>query len=872
MKSSTRIQVMLQAITVMAAMMIVQSAHGATYSGGAGTSDDPWQIANATDWTTLAATPADWSKHFLMIADIDFQGASLTPVGNSSKKFTGVFDGGGHVLSNAVFDLATAEPWLQSDKYVGVFGSVGFTGVLNNLGVENVTMTSYEYAGGLVGINDGTIASCYATGAVTGTGGFHLGGLVGYSSATGTIISCYAAATVTGNNHVGGLVGTSLSTITSCYATGAVTGTSAVGGLVGEFQGSEMKSCYATGTVTGSGSVGGLVGETLIPIPIRSCFWDRETTGQDGSAGGKGLTTSQMQTSLNYSNADWSAYEWVMQEGAYPRLVWEVPDGAVIPAAAPVPLTGSGTQSDPYRVTSPSEFALLSWHAALLDKHILLAADIDLAEVSLFPIGDLGPFTGVFDGGGHVVRNAVVNLPTSSYVGVFGYVGRGGVLRDLCVEDVLVTGYRFVGGLVGINQGSITSCYVTGTLTGENSVGGLTGKNFGNSVVTSCYAAVAVTGGGLIGGLVGDNSPGTVSSCYATGTVTGSDSVGGLVGKYQRGEIKSCYATGTVMGNDYVGGLVGRSHLNSPITMCYATGAVTGDEAVGGLVGYADDDIAICYATGAVTGNAGVGGLAAFISGDITSCYARGSVKGIVYVGGLVGEVGSSTTIKSCYSTGTVKGNNDVGGLVGLTYGAIKLCYWDMDTSGHSTSDGGEGRMTIEMTYPYAENTYLEWDFTEIWGADIDGNLNQGYPYLLNIVPVPNAVEGEDEPVEGEDEPAEGEQPGGEGEPDFSVVAETLLQQFEDGDTNSDGLLSYDEALVVFPEITRAQFDEFDANKDGQLSKEELESYLKEAGNGCFQGCRKDKRPADTVKRMFSDWLLVGMTLLILLRNSQTVR
>ena len=90
-------------------------AGAAFYSGGTGTESDPYQIGSTADWTMLSATPVDWDKHFFLVADIDFDGAALAPVGNLSTRFSGVLNGTGHVLSNGQINLAGAD-------YVGVIG------------------------------------------------------------------------------------------------------------------------------------------------------------------------------------------------------------------------------------------------------------------------------------------------------------------------------------------------------------------------------------------------------------------------------------------------------------------------------------------------------------------------------------------------------------------------------------------------------------------------------------------------------------------------------------------------------------------------------------------------------------------------------
>ncbi|HPF09004.1 MAG TPA: hypothetical protein PL020_04640, partial [Candidatus Cloacimonadota bacterium] len=88
-------------------------------------------------------------------------------------------------------------------------------------------------------------------------------------------------------------------------------------------------------------------------------------------------------------------------------------------------------------------------------------------------------------------------------------------------------------------------------------------------------------------------------------------------------------------------------------------------------------------------------------------------------------------TITNCYSYGSVSGTSDVGGLIGYnTDSSVTRSYWDTQTSGQATSAGGGGRTTAEMTYPYATNTYQDWDFTETWVADSGSAINDGYPYL----------------------------------------------------------------------------------------------------------------------------------------------
>lgn len=330
-----------------------------------------------------------------------------------------------------------------------------------------------------------------------------------------------------------------------------------------------------------------------------------------------------------------------------------------------------------------------------------------------------------------------------SYVGgLAGYNYYDGII-SLCYSMGTVSGADVIGGLVGQNVGRITLSYATGEVSGGESIGGFVGRSQSGGTITSCYASGEVSGSRYVGGLVGNNQS-IIKSCYATGTVSGNDDIGGMVGvNLWDGTITSCYAIGTVSGNNNVGGLLGRKGNHNGITLSYATGTVSGDRHIGGLVGEAKDGtITLCYATGTTKGYQSVGGLVGYTGDDISESYATGAVIGDLSVGGLVGETAERGSITLCYSVGPVTGDIKVGGLVGYNYNnRITMCYWDLDTSGQSNSDGGKGLTTDEMTYPYGDSIYAEWDFVVVWATDMDSSVNSGYPFLrLNPPPVSLSV------------------------------------------------------------------------------------------------------------------------------------
>jgi hypothetical protein len=119
-------------------------------------------------------------------------------------------------------------------------------------------------------------------------------------------------------------------------------------------------------------------------------------------------------------------------------------------------------------------------------------------------------------------------------------------------------------------------------------------------------------------------------------------------------------------------------------------------------------------------------------AGSVRDCYAWGAASGYEWVGGLVGT--NAGSISECYAVGGVAGvGQTVGGLVGFDYGAVSTSFWDVQTSGRTTSAGGTGKTTSQMQM---RSTFISagWDFVgetangtdDIWRI-VEG---QGYPTL----------------------------------------------------------------------------------------------------------------------------------------------
>ncbi len=330
---------------------------------------------------------------------------------------------------------------------------------------------------------------------------------------------------------------------------------------------------------------------------------------------------------------------------------------------------GSGTADDPYQIATAEDLIALGESPEDYDKHFILTADIDL-DPNL-------PGRKVFD-------RAVIAPDTDIEEGFQGPYFKGVFNGDGHeISHMTITGDSYLG-LFG-HSWQLDSDAIISNLVLE---------------------AVDVNGTGeYIGGLMGYNE-GSISNSYSTGVVTGNEYVGGLVGcngmRGDRGHVSNSYSTAKVTGNGSIGGLVGQN-LGS-ISNSSSTGLVTGANLVGGLVGF--------------------NGLVNYI-GSVSNSYSTATVTGDIGVGGLVGF--NTGSISNSYSTGLVTGANMVGGLVGFNslYVGITSSFWDVETSGQSSSDGGTGLTTAEMQM---ESTFTDaaWDFVgetengteDIWWID----------------------------------------------------------------------------------------------------------------------------------------------------------
>jgi hypothetical protein len=229
----------------------------------------------------------------------------------------------------------------------------------------------------------------------------------------------------------------------------------------------------------------------------------------------------------------------------------------------------------------------------------------------------------------------------------------------------------------------------------------------------------------------------------------------------------------TVVGARGTGTLIGRvtGNANTLIEHCSAVGgSVTGNGATGGLIGSfnswrttpggTDNPVLhYSYTNVAVSSSASGGGRDKF--GGLTGCSQKGTIQNSYSrssvtvtdgsrIGGLAGCIDHRGELLNSYSTGAVNTTNciSVGGLVGnkegrgANIGVVTHSFWDIETSGQTTSADGTGKTTSEMQ---AQATFTDagWNFDDIWA--IASEENDGYPSLIwaGFVPVELTIGGD---------------------------------------------------------------------------------------------------------------------------------
>ncbi|MEY4440523.1 MAG: hypothetical protein RLY49_149 [Candidatus Parcubacteria bacterium] len=578
--------------------LILGTKNTFAFSGlGAGTEIDPYQITTCTQLQEIAGADINEINYYTLVQDVDCSdtvnwngGLGFEPIGTLGTPFEPIViltGGTGHKITNLYINR-------PEQDYVGIFGYSVAEVTIQGIGLINPIIVGHDYVGTFGGSLTSSAPSLFR---IYTNGG-----------------------SVTGNSYVGGLVG------------------------VGETLG--IEESFSSTIVSGVSNVGGVAGDLVGEINfIADVYYDSERSEQSDIGKGTPQTHLEMLTLSTYGGFDFDTI-WGMEDGVtYPYL-----GTAEVAATITVPVLQDGTEQHPFLISNCTELQDMEND---LDAYYELTQDIDCSDTVNWNSGtgfmSVGaqlytPFTGVLDGADHTISNLFIDRTADEdgTAGLFG-ASEGGVIRDLTLADIDISGVGSVGGLISAasqdyasttRKTILSNVHVSGILYSEtNLLGGLIAHAIGGTRILNSSANIIITSGtstAQVGGLVGWDEDGYIIESYSIGSVTGAYDVGGLTGINTNTQILNSYSTANVT-------------------------ATLG--AAGGLVGQAN-------------------------TANIENSYSAGEVEGNVE-GGLIGTNSGSTIISSYYDMQT-SGQSDSGKGTGTTTSAMKLSTtfsnWDFDS------------------------------------------------------------------------------------------------------------------------------------------------------------------------------------------------
>lgn len=200
-------------------------------------------------------------------------------------------------------------------------------------------------------------------------------------------------------------------------------------------------------------------------------------------------------------------------------------------------------------------------------------------------------FEGTFEGNNHTINGVYIDS-SENMIGLFKQ--NKGIIQNIIIsKDSFIKGNSYVGGIVGLNYGTIEHVINNGKIDAtESPTGGIAGRTDGKISKTANLGNVAGNRhtGGISGQIYGS---GTIEECVNSGTITMKTGaiMGGIVARAYGGNIQNCYNTGILIGTgDTYGGIIGYTGDASDNTIslknCYNIGKLqTGTHLQGGIVG-----------------------------------------------------------------------------------------------------------------------------------------------------------------------------------------------------------------------------------------------------------------------------------------------
>ena len=473
-----------------------------TYSIKLG-SELAWLAAavNGTLETRAAAADSFSGKTVILTQDIDLGYNEWTPIGNSTNKFQGTFDGKGHKVANLLIS--------GRNNYVGLFG---FTtdGEIKDLVVENAKVSGRVGVGVVAGspytskFNNITVQGHVEVNGMSYVGG--VGGRNAYAAWENITVDVDETSYVDANSvengtayrtYVGGVIGfigedpKLFKNITSNIDVKG--STIDVGGLFGiAHYGNQFENCSCSGDVeiyaaeeaAEAQEIGGIAGvwhNGGADVVFTNCTFE-------------GTLTTNITVDFYYGGLVGKPYS-------------ATGTGKLIIDGYEMVVNGVGVKNGEYFVMSAQG---LAWVEAQEDKYfagktIKLANDIDMTGVTIEkPIHFWNGRT-TFDGQNHTISNLTMST-TSTEKKPFGLFGGTADIKNVKFDNANISGYSYVAVVAGNLYGNIDNCHVANsTVTCTYWMAGAMSGQYNNGNVTNCSVKnTTVTGPAAVGALVGN--------------------------------------------------------------------------------------------------------------------------------------------------------------------------------------------------------------------------------------------------------------------------------------------------------------------------------------------------------------------------------
>lgn len=272
-------------------------------------------------------------------------------------------------------------------------------------------------------------------------------------------------------------------TIKNLGVFGEFSGGEYVGGIAGYSENSEITNCFFIGTVSGT-NTNGIANEDTIGDTVKNCYFQSDSTDTNARTE-KQFKSGEVAELLNMLPNGGTQEVWGQTIGAdaypcaltsdnkvirdYTNLGWHNHTNGTTEDNCPNCVKTPKQENGVYQISTIQELYWFSAYVnntdssikAELANNITVNEDISAQNRIIWTPAGTGskPFTGTFDGKGHIISGLVKENSTEP-VGLFGVIGSGAEVSNVGVVNCIFSSTDVAGGIAGINEGTITDSYI----------------------------------------------------------------------------------------------------------------------------------------------------------------------------------------------------------------------------------------------------------------------------------------------------------------------------------------------------------------------------------------------------------------------------